>query len=238
MIPYATIEDASLALGRNLTTLESLWFDYSAAKSDYYLYCHNILFLFLLFLIFSPSPPPSRLRRIGAIRLGMVRSVQDSAQGQELLLRHVPLLQRRDEDVHPRRRPFAARLLSFNPMIEIRSGLPLPSFGEIAAQLVVYFLVEDYTNYWVHRFFHSKWGYEKIHHIHHEYTAPIGYALLMRTGLRFCFLGIEAIETHSGYDFPWTLTNSFHSMVELSIMITIITLEDKAKATLLQFHLL
>lgn len=49
MIPYATIEDASMALGRNLTTLETLWFEYSATKSDYYLYCHNILFLFLIF---------------------------------------------------------------------------------------------------------------------------------------------------------------------------------------------
>ncbi|KAF2544430.1 hypothetical protein F2Q70_00035238 [Brassica cretica] len=56
---------------------------------------------------------PSRLRRIGSIRL--VRSVQDPAQGQELLPRHVPLLQRRHEDVHPRRRPSAARLLSFDP---------------------------------------------------------------------------------------------------------------------------
>ena len=55
---------------------------------------------------------PSRLRRIGSIRL--VRSVQDPAQGQELLLRHVPLLQRRHEDVHPPRRSSAARLLSFD----------------------------------------------------------------------------------------------------------------------------
>jgi 4,4-dimethyl-9beta,19-cyclopropylsterol-4alpha-methyl oxidase len=49
MIPYATVEEASIALGRNLTRLETLWFDYSATKSDYYLYCHNILFLFLVF---------------------------------------------------------------------------------------------------------------------------------------------------------------------------------------------
>lgn len=49
MIPYATIEEASMALGRNLTYFETKWFDYSATKSDYYLYCHNILFLFLIF---------------------------------------------------------------------------------------------------------------------------------------------------------------------------------------------
>lgn len=55
MIPYATVEEASTALGRNLTRLETVWFDYSAEKSDYYLYCHNILFLFLIFS-FVPLP--------------------------------------------------------------------------------------------------------------------------------------------------------------------------------------
>lgn len=34
---------------------ETLWFNYSAQKSDYYLYCHNILFLFLIFT-FVPLP--------------------------------------------------------------------------------------------------------------------------------------------------------------------------------------
>lgn len=34
---------------------ETLWFNYSAKKSDYYLYCHNILFLFLIFT-FVPLP--------------------------------------------------------------------------------------------------------------------------------------------------------------------------------------
>lgn len=55
MIPYVTVEEASFALGRNLTWLETVWFDYSATKSDYYLYCHNILFLFL---VFSLAPLP------------------------------------------------------------------------------------------------------------------------------------------------------------------------------------
>ena len=55
MIPYVTVEEASFALGRNLTWLETVWFDYSATKSDYYLYCHNILFLFL---VFSLAPIP------------------------------------------------------------------------------------------------------------------------------------------------------------------------------------
>ena len=44
----------------------------------------------------------------------LVRSVQNPAQGQELLLRHVPLLQRRHEDVHPRRWSITTRFLSFH----------------------------------------------------------------------------------------------------------------------------
>ena len=34
-------------------------------------------------------------------------------------------------------------------------GLPLPSVGEIAVQLVSYSLVEDYLYYWIHRFLHT-----------------------------------------------------------------------------------
>jgi 4,4-dimethyl-9beta,19-cyclopropylsterol-4alpha-methyl oxidase len=51
MLPYATLDEAAAALGRNLTVAETLWFNYSAKKSDYYLYCHNILFLFLIFSV-------------------------------------------------------------------------------------------------------------------------------------------------------------------------------------------
>jgi 4,4-dimethyl-9beta,19-cyclopropylsterol-4alpha-methyl oxidase len=109
-------------------------------------------------------------------------------------------------------------------MIGIRAGLPLPSGWEIFLQLLVYFMVEDYTNYWIHRFLHGKWGYEKIHKVHHEYTAPIGFAAPYAHWAEILILGIpsflgpamvpghmitfwlwialrqiEAIETHSGY---------------------------------------
>lgn len=49
MLPFATLQEAEAALGRSLTAAETLWFNYSATKSDYILYCHNIIFLFLLF---------------------------------------------------------------------------------------------------------------------------------------------------------------------------------------------
>ncbi|KAK6130185.1 hypothetical protein DH2020_036101 [Rehmannia glutinosa] len=52
MLPYATVEAAETALGRSLTAAETLWLNYSAHKSDYFLYCHNIIFLFLIFSVF------------------------------------------------------------------------------------------------------------------------------------------------------------------------------------------
>lgn len=55
MIPYPTVRDASVALGRNLTWFETVWFDYSATKSDFHVYCHTIL---VLFLVFSLAPLP------------------------------------------------------------------------------------------------------------------------------------------------------------------------------------
>ncbi|TVU01849.1 hypothetical protein EJB05_52663, partial [Eragrostis curvula] len=40
----------------------------------------------------------------------------------------------------------------------------------------VYLLVVDYLNYWIHRLLHTKWAYNNIHHVHHDFTAPTGYA--------------------------------------------------------------
>ena len=104
----------------------------------------------------------------------------------------------------------------------------MPSGWEILIQLTVYFIIEDYTNYWIHRFLHGKWGYEKIHKVHHEYTAPIGFAAPYAHWAEILILGIpsflgpaiapghmitfwlwialrqiEAIETHSGYACLW-----------------------------------
>ncbi|RZC57797.1 hypothetical protein C5167_005099 [Papaver somniferum] len=117
------------------------------------------------------------------------------------------------------------QLVSYSvQMVGIRTGLPLPSGWEMVMQLLVYFLVEDYTNYWLHRWLHCKWGYDKIHSVHHEYAAPIGFAAPYAHWAEILILGIptffgpamvpghiitfwswiilrqmEAIEMHSGY---------------------------------------
>ncbi|KAF2313166.1 hypothetical protein GH714_009563 [Hevea brasiliensis] len=154
------------------------------------------------------------------------------------------------------------------------TALRMGNFSTVAG----YFVVEDYTNYWIHRFLHGKWGYEKIHRVHHEYAAPIGFAAPYAHWAEILILGIpsflgpamvpghmitfwswialrqiEAIETHSG-SLLLSITamlesflvpvirmislglpqNIFHFTVAQITMITIIMLENRAKATLLQ----
>jgi methylsterol monooxygenase/4,4-dimethyl-9beta,19-cyclopropylsterol-4alpha-methyl oxidase len=43
-------------------------------------------------------------------------------------------------------------------------------------QLILYSSVQDYLSYWVHRFLHTKWAYEKIHCVHHEMRTPTSFA--------------------------------------------------------------
>ncbi|CAA0820565.1 Methylsterol monooxygenase 1-1 [Striga hermonthica] len=226
MLPYATVDAAEAALGRSLTAAEALWLRYSAAKSDYVLYCHNIIFLFLIFSVFpfyylllenffGKSVSPYKIQPKVKLSFSDTLRCYKSVMGMFFLV------------VGP------LQLVSYPAvkLIGIRTSLSLPSLWEILLQLGVYFVIEDYTNYWIHRFLHCKWGYEKIHKVHHEYTAPIGFAAPYAHWAEVLILGIpsflgpamvpghiltfwlwiglrqiEAIETHSGYDFPWTPT--------------------------------
>ncbi|XP_042391922.1 very-long-chain aldehyde decarbonylase GL1-10-like [Zingiber officinale] len=226
MLPYATLVEAEAALGRSLSFSEAVWFRYSARMPDYLLYCHNIIFLFAIFTL-APLP-------LALIELGLPASV--SAFKIQPKVRHPPTSF--SQCYKGVMRVFTLVIgplqLASYPIIKfvgIGTGLPLPSFWEAALQLLVYFLVEDYFNYWIHRLLHSEWGYEKIHCVHHEFTAPIGFAAPYAHWAEVLLLGIpsfvgpalvpchtiifwlwmvlrqlEAIETHSGYDFPWTPT--------------------------------
>ncbi|CAA2978952.1 methylsterol monooxygenase 1-1-like [Olea europaea subsp. europaea] len=254
MLSYTTIQEAEAALGRPLTAAETLWFNYTATRSDYFLYCHNILFLFLIFSIFpyyylflefffSNSIKPYKIQP--KVKL----SFCDTLGCYKYVMRMFFLV------VGP------LQLVSYPSvkMIGIRTSLPLPSMWEIVAQLGVYFIIEDYTNYWIHRFLHCKWGYEKIHRVHHEYTAPVGFAATYAHWVEILILGIpsflgpaivpghmitfwlwiglrqiEAIETHST-TFLGLQQNIFHFMVVQITMITIIMLADKARVILLQY---
>ncbi|KAF5180088.1 methylsterol monooxygenase 1-1-like, partial [Thalictrum thalictroides] len=55
MLPYGTMQEAEIVLQRQLTYIEKLWFNYSATKSDYFLYAHNVLFV-IVFYTLLPLP--------------------------------------------------------------------------------------------------------------------------------------------------------------------------------------
>ncbi|KAI5647361.1 hypothetical protein M9H77_33366 [Catharanthus roseus] len=224
MLPYKTLEDAEISLGRYLTFSETLWFKYSAQKSDYILYCHNTLFLFIFYTLCPIPFVILELMRSNKIdKFKIQPKIKNSFA--HMMNCYIKCLITFLYAVGP------LQLLSY-PVIQwigIRTSLPLPSRSEIFWQLLVYFLVEDYANYWLHRMLHCKWGFEKIHRIHHEYTAPISFAApyahwaeiiilgfasflgplivpghMITFWLWFIIRQMEALETHSGYEFPWS----------------------------------
>ncbi|KAL5592625.1 hypothetical protein FOBRF1_013651 [Fusarium oxysporum] len=114
---------------------------------------------------------------------------------------------------------------------------PFPPIWKMFIQICICFVMEDTWHYWSHRALHYGPLYKSIHKMHHTYSAPFGLAaeyaspietailgfgvvgspivLLMITGdfhLFTMYIWIilrlfQAIDAHSGYDFPWSLRN-------------------------------
>ncbi|KAL4943988.1 hypothetical protein BDV06DRAFT_188576 [Aspergillus oleicola] len=129
-------------------------------------------------------------------------------------------------------------IVLFHPMMElcgVQYTFPFPKLSLIAAQIALFFIVEDTYHYWLHRAFH--WGplYRSIHRVHHQYAAPFGLTAEYASPAETFLLGLgtitpplvlgyvtgnvhlitvlvwmalrqlQAIDSHSGYDFPWSL---------------------------------
>ncbi|KAF5022347.1 hypothetical protein F66182_5596 [Fusarium sp. NRRL 66182] len=114
-------------------------------------------------------------------------------------------------------------------------GVPFPPFWKMALQIVICFIMEDAWHYWFHRALHYGPLYKAIHKMHHTYSAPFGLAAEYASPIETALLGIgvvgspvillaitgelhlftmyawitlrlfQAIDAHSGYDFPWSL---------------------------------
>lgn len=226
MIPFDSIVEAEQSLGRPLTFLESIWWNRTHNVSNYTLYCYNIIFLFL---IFNLAPLPSVLLDVFKVKAAEKYKVQPGVHNSrsatwkcyKAVMRAFFTL------VGP------LQLCSFPAIkfVGIRMGLPLPSLGEVLLHLTVYCIVEDYGNYWLHRWMHQGWLYDNVHHVHHEFTSPMSFAAPYAHWAEILLLAIpsfagpvlapghiitfwiwiamrqlEAIESHSGYDFPWNPT--------------------------------
>ena len=117
----------------------------------------------------------------------------------------------------------------------LSTTVPFPPWWKMVYQIGIFFVLEDTWHYWFHRALHTPTLYKKIHKLHHQYSAPFGlaaeYASPIETMiLAFGAVGIpivytaitsdlhiltmylwiicrlfQAIDAHSGYEFPWSL---------------------------------
>eukprot|EP00295_Goniomonas_pacifica_P033831 CAMPEP_0175968784 /NCGR_PEP_ID=MMETSP0108-20121206/40094_1 /TAXON_ID=195067 ORGANISM="Goniomonas pacifica, Strain CCMP1869" /NCGR_SAMPLE_ID=MMETSP0108 /ASSEMBLY_ACC=CAM_ASM_000204 /LENGTH=189 /DNA_ID=CAMNT_0017297485 /DNA_START=179 /DNA_END=745 /DNA_ORIENTATION=- len=111
-------------------------------------------------------------------------------------------------------------------------GPSLPPIGQSFAKIVAWFVMSDTYFYWAHRACHTwPWIYRNIHKKHHVFTTPIPIAatyahpveaalvnfptlvlpvILLPSHflvfLTYMLLSVwEVLESHCGYDFPWSL---------------------------------
>ncbi|KAJ3760905.1 hypothetical protein EV360DRAFT_80723 [Lentinula raphanica] len=112
--------------------------------------------------------------------------------------------------------------------------VPFPSLSTMSWQIFFFMFFEDLFHWAAHRALHTPILYKHIHKIHHKYSAPFGLAaeyahpaevmilgmgtlggslfLCLFTEVHFISFFIwvilklfQAIDAHSGYDFPWSL---------------------------------
>eukprot|EP00761_Pharyngomonas_kirbyi_P012755 gb/GECH01012782.1/.p1 GENE.gb/GECH01012782.1/~~gb/GECH01012782.1/.p1 ORF type:complete len:284 (+),score=38.07 gb/GECH01012782.1/:1-852(+) len=110
-------------------------------------------------------------------------------------------------------------------------GPTVPPLGNILGQMCFFIFMEDFAHFVLHRALHTDalWW---VHTVHHEFRAPIGLAASYAHPIEVLVLGMctfagplvirphifvftvwanmrqaFAIETHCGYDFPWSPNN-------------------------------
>eukprot|EP01110_Echinostelium_bisporum_P009811 TRINITY_DN3417_c0_g1_i1.p1 TRINITY_DN3417_c0_g1~~TRINITY_DN3417_c0_g1_i1.p1 ORF type:complete len:278 (+),score=79.56 TRINITY_DN3417_c0_g1_i1:123-956(+) len=125
-------------------------------------------------------------------------------------------------------------MLLFRPVVlslGLKATGDLPTWKELLPSVVLFYVIEDFYFYWVHRALH--WGpfYKYIHKKHHDHQAPFGIAAEYAHPVETMVLGLgsllgpmllarhlltvyvwlafriyQTLEAHSGYRFPWSIT--------------------------------
>lgn len=110
-----------------------------------------------------------------------------------------------------------------------------PTLREYLTHIAIFFLIEDTWHYWFHRALHYGPLYKHIHKQHHKYSAPFGLTAEYAHPIEVAVTGLgtvgspvlwayyfknvhlitviswvilrlfQAVDSHSGYDFPWSL---------------------------------
>lgn len=113
--------------------------------------------------------------------------------------------------------------------------VPFPPVWKMALQIAIFFVLEDTWHYWTHRLMHQPTLYRLIHKLHHTYSAPFGLTAEYASPIEVLVLGLgtagtpllwvyltndlhlftmqlwivlrllQAVDAHSGYEFPWSL---------------------------------
>lgn len=119
----------------------------------------------------------------------------------------------------------------------ISVSVPFPALSTMLKEWALFFVLEDIWHYWAHRLFHYGLFYKYIHKQHHRYAAPFGLTAEYAHPIEVISLGfgtvgfpiiyaaithklhlftitvwvvlrlMQAVDAHSGYDFPWSLHN-------------------------------
>lgn len=122
-------------------------------------------------------------------------------------------------------------------MFGVAFEAPFPSWRVMLPQIILWFFIEDTYHYFLHRAMHWGPLYRAVHRVHHQYAAPFGLTAEYASPWETMFLGMgttvpplihgmatgsvhlvtvlvwvtlrqfQAIDSHSGYDFPWSLRN-------------------------------
>ncbi|KAG0521649.1 hypothetical protein BDA96_08G179300 [Sorghum bicolor] len=179
MMPYGTAAGAEAALGRSMSWAEALWFRYSAAMPELWLTSHIALVYLVMYAV---APLPVMVLQQLAPAYALRHKLQPGVPQPSPVSVYLSYISESKGLTLSVLGPFPLIYSAAFKLFGVRTGLPLPSVWETAMHLVVYSLVEDYLSYWLHRFLHTKWGYEKIHSAHHEKTAPSGFAGSYATG--------------------------------------------------------
>lgn len=111
----------------------------------------------------------------------------------------------------------------------------LPSLMSLLGWVLLYQIIEDFVEYWMHRMFHTPFLYKHIHKQHHFFNMPFSLTAEYAHPLDFFFCNyipimagpvlfpqhvvvfwvwlswrvFLATEIHSGYSFPWNPENYF-----------------------------
>lgn len=114
-----------------------------------------------------------------------------------------------------------------------------PTLKNFLIQITAFFFMEDTWHYWFHRLLHYGPFYKHIHKQHHKYAAPFGLTAEYAHPVEVAVTGLgtvgspllwsyllgnvhlvtvitwvvlrlfQAIDAHSGYEFPWSLHHFF-----------------------------